>query len=84
MSTTATAIPLREVESSQIHAIGHDAETQTLAIQFKSKAGAGSIYHYQNFNAAEFELFSSAESIGSYFGKYIKPFPEIYPLEKIG
>ncbi|QTD88767.1 KTSC domain-containing protein [Burkholderia anthina] len=84
MTTTAVAIPLREVESSQIHAIGHDAESQTLAIQFKSKAGAGSIYHYSQFPADEFEKFAGAESIGRYFGQHIKPFPDRYPFQKIG
>ncbi len=36
-ATTAPHIPVQEVESSQIHAIGHDAATNTLAIRFKSR-----------------------------------------------
>ncbi|EPS1221666.1 KTSC domain-containing protein [Burkholderia cenocepacia] len=76
-------ITMREVESSQIHAIGHDAETKTLAIQFKSKAGPGSTYHYRDFPADEFEKFAGAESIGRHFGQHIKPFPERHPYEKI-
>lgn len=36
-------IEMIPVSSSQLHAIGHDAATNTLAIQFKSKAGAESV-----------------------------------------
>ena len=37
----ATAIEMIPCKSSQIAAIGHDSETNTLAIQFPSKTGAG-------------------------------------------
>lgn len=76
-------IQMHPVDSSQIHSIGHDAETATLAIRFKSKAGAGSLYHYANFPTAEFEAFKSAESIGAHFGKFIKPAIEKYPFTKV-
>ena len=52
-------IPMTEVESSQIHAIGHDGNS-TLAIQFKSRGGPGSIYHYANFSAEQFAEFRDA------------------------
>jgi hypothetical protein len=72
------------IESSQIDAIGYDAETQTLAIQFKAKGAApGSLYHYSNVDAALFAEFSSAESIGSFFYKNIKPFKDKYPYARI-
>ncbi|OGB23312.1 MAG: KTSC domain-containing protein [Burkholderiales bacterium RIFCSPLOWO2_02_FULL_57_36] len=76
-------IALNAVESSQIEAIGHDPETNTLAIQFKSKSGPGSVYHYSNFGTEQFGAIKNAESIGSHFGKVIKPFPDVYPYEKI-
>ena len=77
-------ITLDSVESSQIAAIGHDAETNILAIRFKSKSGAkGSLYEYDNVSADEFAAFRDAASIGSYFYKNIKPFPEKYPYTKI-
>ena len=79
----ALHIPMMPVESSQIAAIGHDAATSTLAIQFKSKSGPGSVYHYQNFTADLFAAFAGAESIGSHFGKHIKPFGDKYPFQKI-
>jgi hypothetical protein len=79
----APSITLAKVESSQIDSIGHDPATNTLAIRFKSKSGPGSLYHYDNFTAGDFEAFSNAESIGSHFGKHIKPYDKKYPFRKI-
>jgi hypothetical protein len=80
-------IALQDVESSQIHSIGHDPETNTLAIRFFSgwgeKKKPGSLYHYQNFTADDFEAFKSAESLGKHFGGHIKPFADKYPYTKI-
>ena len=80
-------IALQDVESSQIHALGHDAETNTLAIRFTSghgpDRGPGSLYHYANVTAEDFAAFKGAESIGKHFGRYIKPFPEKYPFTRI-
>lgn len=77
-------ITLTRVESSQIYAIGHDAATNTLAVQFKNKAGEPtSIYHYANFTAEQFELFKAAESIGSHFGKHIKMAVDAHPFQKV-
>ena len=67
---------LKTVKSSQIFAIGYDAPTLTLAIQFVSKAGgnrnAGSLYLYDNVPAEVFNGFASAQSTGKYFGEHIK------------
>lgn len=77
-------IEMHPVESSQIHSIGHDAYTNTLAIRFKSwKGEATSLYHYANFPADEFEKFKAAESIGAHFGKFIKPEVTKYPFQRI-
>ena len=80
-------IALQDVESSQIHSIGHDAETNTLAIRFYRGYGRdqhpGALYHYDNFTAQDFEAFKNAESIGRHFGKNIKPFAEKYPFTKV-
>lgn len=79
-----TIITMDSIESSQIEAIGHDAETQTLAIQFKAKGTApGSLYHYSNVTAEDFAAFRDAESIGSHFYKHIKPFKDKYPYVRI-
>ena len=84
---TALQILLQEVDSSQIHSIGHDADSNTLAIRFTRGNGRdqrpGSLYHYRNFDQAAFEAFRDAESKGKHFGKHIKPFPDQYPYTKV-
>jgi hypothetical protein len=76
-------ITMTDVQSSQIHSIGHHAPTNTLAIRFKAKKGRGSLYHYANFKAETFGEFSNAASIGAYFGEHIKGKTELYPCTKI-
>ena len=86
MNTQVKARPviaMHTVESSQIAAIGHHPETNTLAIQFTSKKGPGSVYHYSGFTAEQFAEFQSAESIGSHFGKHIKPAADKHPFVKV-
>lgn len=80
-------IPMVEVESSQIHSIGHDPVSNTLAIRFYRGFGSeqrvGSLYHYANFGAAEFDAFRQAESKGKHFGRHIKPCAQKYPYTRI-
>lgn len=80
-----TPIHLIPVQSSQISAIGHDPNTNTLAIRFQPKAGfdKGAVYHYGNVDAALFGMFQAAESVGSFFYKNIKPNADEYPYVKI-
>jgi hypothetical protein len=73
-------IPLTPVTSGKIEAIGHDPETNTLAIKFKP---SGSIYHYKNFTREKFVEFATAASLGSYFYKNIKPETIRHPYTKI-
>ncbi|MGU2444398.1 KTSC domain-containing protein [Burkholderia cenocepacia] len=74
-------IDTKPVESSQIHSIGYDAESETLAVRFKDRRTAGptSLYHYTGFTQANFDALKTAESLGSHFYKHIKPFPERFP-----
>lgn len=76
-------IDMIPVQSSQIAAIGHDPETNTLAIQFASKGGTGSTYHYSNFTAEDFDRFQAADSKGSYFIRTIKPETAKWPYQKV-
>lgn len=82
-----SGITMIEVQSSQIVAIGHDPETNTLAIRFWNGYGdkrvVGSLYHYQNFNQADFEAFQAAESKGTHFGKFIRHETTKHPYTKI-
>lgn len=86
MSIVAQAprITLTPVTSSQIAAIGYCPDTHTLAVQFFHQGAPGNAYHYQNFTAEEFAAFSSAESVGKYFYKNIKPFGDKYPFRNMG
>ncbi len=74
-----STIELKGVESSQISAIGYDAASKTMAIQFRGKDGPGSTYHYSNVEADDFAALRDAKSIGSHFFKNIKPFPDRFP-----
>ncbi|KWE70520.1 hypothetical protein WL77_12000 [Burkholderia ubonensis] len=74
-------IDTQPVESSQIHSIGYDAETETLAVRFKDRKTSAptSLYHYTGFTQANFDALKTADSLGSHFYKHIKPFPERFP-----
>ena len=84
----------KAVESSQISEVGYDAESSTLGIRFKAgkrgKSGQQvsehdfvSEYHYQNVKPEMYQSLLNAESVGKYFGEFIKPFPAKYPFTKI-
>jgi hypothetical protein len=77
-------IEMTPVVSSQIAAIGHDPDTNTLAIRFPDKGDRpGSLYHYANFTAEDFERFSAAESKGSFLIREIKPNAAKWPYTKV-
>lgn len=84
MNTKPKTIALSPVKSSQIAAIGHDPMTNTLAIQFSPKKDGtpGSVYHYANVSADQFNAFKSADSIGSHFGKVFKHNTKDFPFTK--
>lgn len=63
---------LNPVSSSQIHAIGHDHETNTLHVQFRGKDGPGHTYAYSGVSESDHQALIGAESIGSHFGQHIK------------
>lgn len=80
MNSPAPTIAMQEVESSQIHSIGHDVDTLTLAIRFKTKDGEpAALYHYANVTEADAQALRGAASIGSYFYKHIKPEADRFP-----
>ncbi|AHG22167.1 hypothetical protein Z042_23005 [Chania multitudinisentens RB-25] len=76
-------IAMEAVNSSQIHSIGHDAATNTLAIRFKQRGEPAALYHYQNVTADDFAAFKGAESIGSHFGRCFKADTERFPFQRI-
>ena len=80
----ANSIALTPVKSSKLHAIGHDAASQTLAIQFFAKGAPGNVYHYANFTAQEFTAFAGAESVGKHFIAHIQPHKDKHPYVNMG
>lgn len=76
-----TPIPMAPVTSNQVATVGYDAATRTLALTFTR--GAGAVYHYPDVDAKVHQDMLAAESIGKFFGKYIKPLPfKKYPASK--
>lgn len=70
---------MQTVTSSNIAAIGHNADTSTLRITFNS----GTSYDYQNIPESLFRELLVAESVGSFFTRNIKSQPEVYPYTKV-
>lgn len=65
------------ISSSNVEAVGHDEESETLRVWFLN----GSIYDYSGVNSMEFEALRDAPSVGSYLHRNIKG---QYPYEKVG
>ena len=61
-------IPLEPVTSSNIAALGYDAEKQILAVQFAS----GEVYHHAEVSPESASALATAESIGRHYGKHIR------------
>lgn len=57
------------VQSSSIASLGHDAESDTLHVEFNS----GRIYEYSGINTEAYQRLLNAPSIGAHFGRHIRP-----------
>ena len=64
-------VTMTPVTSSQISAIGHDAETRQMYVEFPKKTGPSSVYLYENV------------SVGSHFIQNIKNAPIAFPFSKL-
>ncbi len=58
-----------EVNSSILEAVQYDEESRTLRIRFRK----GTVYEYQNVPPNLVRSMLRAESVGSFFTRYIKP-----------
>ena len=74
-----------KVDSSQIDSVGYGDGLygpETLGIKFphnkkqKEAKESGSEYHYGGVTQEQYQAFVGAESVGSYFGKFIKSSPD--------
>lgn len=61
-------IKMEPVESSNIHSVGYDDKTKTLRVKFLN----GNIYDYSPVEPQRYKAMKVAESVGSFFFKYIK------------
>jgi hypothetical protein len=61
-------IPLRPIKSSMLRAIGYDAATGTLAVEFNN----GGVYHHPGVPADVAAALAQAESPGRYYGANIR------------
>jgi len=66
---------MQPVSSSNIAAVGYDAENQTVYVQFLN----GSTYAYKGVPEHEFENLRTASSVGSYLNRNYK---NVYPYER--
>lgn len=60
---------LTPVQSSNIAAVGYDAISNTLFVQFKGK---DTVYSHHGVPVETYELMMSADSIGSFYARNIK------------
>jgi hypothetical protein len=60
---------MNQVESSNIHSVGYDDETQTLHVRFKS---GNKTYVYEDVPKSEYDNMLDAESVGRHFHNNIK------------
>lgn len=67
-STPVLQIALQPVVSGNLRAVGYDAATQTLDVQFSS----GRVYRYSGVPDKVHEELIAAESIGSYFARNVR------------
>ena len=79
---------LMAVSSSQIYAIGHNAEAKILTVQFSKReggniVGGGSVYQYANVETSKHDAFMDSESKGKFFGEHIKPMESVHPFIKL-
>ena len=61
-------IPLQDVHSSTIKAVGYDPDAQRLAVQFHS----GGTYHYEGVAPEAHAGLMGAESIGKHFHTFVR------------
>jgi len=64
------------VGSSNIASIGHDPETKTLEVEFRS----GSVHRYEGVEPEHYSMLIHAPSIGSHFHKFIR---DKFPSKKV-
>jgi hypothetical protein len=70
---------MKAVESSNIAAIGYDAEDKRLRVTFKT----GATYDYLNVEPETHDALIGADSVGSAFHRLIRTHPETYTYLRV-
>ena len=70
-------IEMYPVSSSNLRAVGYDAKSQTLHIQFHS----GGLYEYCGVDQQTYDELLAASSQGTYFHQHIK---DVFGYRKLG
>lgn len=65
-------IEMFPVASSNVHSVGYDAETQTLAVRFKSRGAPGRVYRYKGVPADVNDALTKAPSVGRFIAAHVK------------
>ena len=65
------------VSSSNIAAIGYDAPSETLEVEFRN----GSVYQYYNVPQSIYDAFTIASSAGQFLAYQIK---NVFPYSRVG
>jgi hypothetical protein len=70
----ARTIERLPIDSSNLKAVGYDADRQILSVEFHPAAGndQGSIFHYYNVPVVVFEDMGTAESRGRFYSQHIR------------
>lgn len=81
----ALDIPTTPVEDKEIHSLGWEEASNTLAVRFRDfKTGSPkSLYHYMNFGPTDWAAFRDAEVKGSHFREHVRPHQDRYPCFRI-
>lgn len=65
-TTPRPSIALARIVSERVAACGYDAESRTLAVQFKPKPGdLAPVYHYPEISPEQYATFTATETAGS-------------------
>lgn len=84
LAISETPITILPVTSALLAGLGHDPNTNTLAVEFiETSKKPPSVYHYADVSPETFEELRTSPSIGGYFTRNIKNDPHTYPYKRI-
>ncbi|MEA3203522.1 MAG: hypothetical protein QOI63_1197 [Thermoplasmata archaeon] len=67
----------KAVASSSLRSVGYDARRRVLEVEFEG----GAVYRYEDVPEARHAALLAAESLGSYFNRFVR---DRYPAVRVG